>query len=133
MKLLRNPMTSFLIASVLAVCAISTQVHSAPPQQSFPYSLMAPGGGGAQFTVTSGCATVSAIKGGSTGGQFSTTATTCTPVIAFGLTAPTGWICFAQDVTHNVVFTQTASSTTGCTVTGTTTSGDVVQIIGFWY
>lgn len=40
---------------------------------------------------------------------------------------PNGWQCFAQDITHNVVFTQTASQVYSCTVTGTTTSGDIVQ------
>jgi hypothetical protein len=81
---------------------------------------------GASVSISSGCTTVSATKGTATNGQFSTTATTCTPVIQLP-PAPNGWICFAQDVTHNVVFTQTASTTFSCTVTGTTTSGDVVQ------
>lgn len=82
---------------------------------------------GISATISSGCATVSAVKGTATAFQFATTATTCTPVIQLP-PAPNGWACFAQDVTHNVVFTQTASATYSCTVTGTTTSGDTVQV-----
>ena len=76
--------------------------------------------------ISSGCATVSATSGNAIQGQFSTTATTCTPVIQLP-PAPHGWICLALDVTHPVVFTETAQNTYSCTVTGTTTSGDVVQ------
>jgi hypothetical protein len=81
---------------------------------------------GAPVYISSGCATVSATSGTAVQGQFSTTATTCTPVLQLP-PAPHGWICFAQDITHPVVFTQTAFNTYSCTVTGTTTSGDVVQ------
>lgn len=82
---------------------------------------------GLSATVSSGCATVSAVKGGATSFQFATSNTTCTPVIQLP-PAPNGWACFAQDITHPVVFTQTASTTFSCTVTGTTTAADVVQI-----
>lgn len=81
---------------------------------------------GGSVTISSGCTTVSATKGNQVAGEFATTATTCTPVIQLP-PAPNGWACFAQDVTHNVVFTQTARTAFSCTVTGTTTSGDVVQ------
>jgi hypothetical protein len=81
---------------------------------------------GAPVYISSGCATVSATKGTATNGQFSTTATTCTPVIQLP-PAPNGWACLALDVTHPVVFTETAQNTYSCTVTGTTTSGDVIQ------
>ena len=82
---------------------------------------------GAPIYVSSGCTTVSATKGTATAFQLSTTATTCAPVIQLP-PAPNGWNCFAQDVTHPVVFTETAETTYSCTVTGTTTSGDVVQV-----
>jgi hypothetical protein len=81
---------------------------------------------GPAVNISSGCATVSATAGSAVAGQFATTATTCTPVIQLP-PALNGWACFAQDVTHNVVFTQTASKTYSATVTGTTTSGDTVQ------
>jgi len=87
---------------------------------------------GPAVNISSGCATVSATAGTQVAGQFATTATTCTPVIQLP-PAPHGWACFAQDVTHNVVFTQTASTTFSCTVTGTTTSGDVVQFSAIPY
>jgi hypothetical protein len=78
-------------------------------------------------TISSGCATVSAVAGTMVNFQFSTTATTCTPVVQLPPAAH-GWICFGQDITHPVVFTQTAFNTYSCTITGTTTSGDVVQV-----
>jgi hypothetical protein len=82
---------------------------------------------GPAVTISSGCATVSATAGTAVSFQFATTATTCTPVIQLP-PAPHGWACFAQDLTHPVVFTQTASTTYSCTVTGTTTSADIVQV-----
>jgi hypothetical protein len=82
---------------------------------------------GAPINISSGCATVSATKGTATAFQLSTTATTCTPVIQLP-PAPNGWNCFGQDVTHPVIFTETAENTYSCTITATTTSGDVVQV-----
>lgn len=82
---------------------------------------------GPAVNISSGCTTVSATKGTAVSFQFATTATTCAPVIQLP-PAPNGWACFAQDLTHPVVFTQTASTTFSCTVTGTTTSADVVQV-----
>ncbi len=82
---------------------------------------------GPAVTISSGCTTVSAAVGTAVSFQFATTATTCTPVIQLP-PAPHGWACFAQDLTHPVVFTQTASTVYSCTVTGTTTSADIVQV-----
>lgn len=82
---------------------------------------------GPVVNISSGCATVSATVGTAVSFQFATTATTCTPVVQLPPAAH-GWACFAQDLTHPVVFTQTASTTFSCTVTGTTTSGDTVQV-----
>lgn len=81
---------------------------------------------GSAVSISAGCATVSAAKGTSTAGQFSTTATTCNATIQLP-PAPNGWSCFVVDVTHPVVFTQTATTGYSCAVTATTTSGDVVQ------
>src|SRR2546429_8807573 len=48
---------------------------------------------GTTFTISSGCATVSALTGGPTAGSFATTTTgTCTPVIVLP-TAPNGRVC----------------------------------------
>lgn len=82
---------------------------------------------GISATISSGCATVSAIKGTSLSFQFASTATACAPVVQLP-PAPNGWACFAQDVTHPVVFTETAQTSSSCTVSGTITSGDIVQV-----
>ena len=84
------------------------------------------GPSGAPVYISSGCATVSATKGTATAAQFATSGTTCTPVIQLP-PAPNGWVCIAEDVTHPVVFTETAANTYSCTVTGTTTASDIVQ------
>lgn len=82
--------------------------------------------GGATFTIASGCATVSALTGSAVAGSFATTTTgTCTPVLTLP-TAAHGWSCNAKDLTHPVVFTQTATAAASCTVSGATTSGDTI-------
>jgi len=84
--------------------------------------------GGTAPTIT-GCGTISAQHGGITAGDFTTT-TTGTCAAAFALpTAPTGWFCEVQDITKHVsanIMIQSATSTTGCTVTGTTAASDVL-------
>jgi hypothetical protein len=90
-------------------------------------------GAGTTFTIASGCATTSALTGGRSTGSFATTTTgTCTPVINLP-TAPNGWICDANDITHPVGFVQTASTVNSCTISATTTSGDTIlfHAIGF--
>lgn len=95
-------------------------------------SFIAPGvqSSGTKFT-TSGCS-VSATTGGATAGSYTSGTTgACTVVItmngATGLTAPNGWACSASDTgTPANLQSQTASSTTTCTISGTTVSGDVV-------
>jgi hypothetical protein len=82
---------------------------------------------GPAVTISSGCATVSAAVGTAVSFQFATSGTTCTPVIQLP-PAPHGWACFAQDLTHPVIFTQTTSTIFSCTVTGTTTAADIVQV-----
>lgn len=85
-----------------------------------------------KFTVSSGCATISNTAGGATAGQFNTTTTgVCSPVIvmdgATGITAPTGWSCWVNDITSGIAGSQSDSSTTGATLKVTTTSGDLVS------
>jgi hypothetical protein len=125
------------LLAVLVVGALSVSgLKPAWAQQflvpnSIPDTALVDGTGSPVFTISSGCATVSALVGSGTGGSWATTASTCTPVIVFNVpAAKNGWWCDARDITsgHAVVFTQTASSTTGCTVTGTTTSGDTVLL-----
>jgi len=86
-------------------------------------------GGGTKFTTT-GCS-VSATTGGSTAGTITSGAASCTIVItmngATGLTAPNGWACYAADITTPAdTMKQSATSTTTCTITGTTVIGDVI-------
>lgn len=82
---------------------------------------------GAPVNISSGCTTVSATKGNAIAFQFVSSGTACAPVIQLP-PAPNGWNCFAQDVTHPVVFTETAQTTFSCTVSGTITASDVVQV-----
>jgi hypothetical protein len=82
-----------------------------------------------------GCS-ISAIVGGSTAGQFTSGTTgTCTVTLTDPSPAPNGFTCLLTDMSPSpaTVFHQTASSTTGCTASGSTTSGDkiVFIMIGF--
>ena len=79
--------------------------------------------------VLSGCTTITAVSATATTMRFTSTATTCAPVLLLPYSAH-GWSCFAQDVTsgHSVVYTQTATAVNSCTVTATTTSGDTTLI-----
>lgn len=94
--------------------------------------------GGSSLTVASGCGTVTSVVGGSTvggnvGGSFNAGATSCVPVLTLP-TAPNGWDCVAKDLTTPAdTFTQTAKSTTSCTLSGTVTSGDTVIVKANWY
>ena len=85
---------------------------------------------GTKFTA-SGCSNSTLVGGASRGTVTSGTTGTCTIVItiagATGLTAPNGWVCNAQDITTPAnAIKQSASSSTTCTITGTTASGDVI-------
>jgi hypothetical protein len=84
--------------------------------------------GGTTFTVSSGCGTTGTVIGGSTAGSFTSGQNACAPVINTGLTATNGWVCNAVDVTHGIPLIQTASTTAGCTVSGTVTSGDTILV-----
>lgn len=83
----------------------------------------------------SGCS-VSAVKGGTAAGQF-TSGTTGTCTVTFtDSPAPNGYTCVVADMsapTYAVLMRQTATSTTGCTVSGTTTSGDQMVFIMIGY
>lgn len=86
---------------------------------------------GTKFTA-SGCSN-SATTGGAIAGQF-TSGTTGTCTVAITLpTAPNGWSCRATDITNVATLNQTAKSTTSCTVSGTTTTNDVVIFSAMGY
>lgn len=129
-------------ASVLAVVlalAVASTFHE--PAQAVVRAV-APGtltninassiiAGGTKFTA-SGCAN-SATVGGATAGQFTSGTTGACAVTITLPTAPNGWTCYATDLTTTANFTQTASSTTSCGVTGTTTTSDVVHFMAIGY
>jgi hypothetical protein len=78
-------------------------------------------------TIT-GCGTVTSQLGNGFSGSFNAASGTCTVVITPGETAINGFRCSAADITTPAdTFTQTAKSTTTCTLTGTVTSGDLIQ------
>lgn len=84
---------------------------------------------GTTFTTNAGCSETSLVGGGSAGKFTSGTTGTCTVVITFGdsATSTTGWTCNAHNTTTTAnPINQTASSTTSCTISGTTVSGDVI-------
>ncbi len=83
--------------------------------------------GGSAPTLTGTCTTASQT-GGNTAGTFAATCTAQTVIITFGFTAPTGWACNAHDLsTPTDALNQTASSTTSCTLTGTTIASDTIS------
>jgi hypothetical protein len=76
---------------------------------------------------------VSATTGGAAAGTYTSgTSGTCTVTItingATGQSAPTGWACYAQDVTTPAdAQTQTTTTATTAVFSGTTVSGDIVR------
>lgn len=81
------------------------------------------GAGGTKFVVTSGCTNSSTI-GGAVAGEIVATSTTCSPVITTGITATTGYICFAVDITTPAAtMKETAFTTTTVTFTGASLGG----------
>lgn len=89
-------------------------------QQGIPESIGTP-------SVT-GC-TLSALVGGNSTGSFASGVSgTCTiAIVVSSLTARHGYYCSAKDITTPAdTMLQTAYSTTGCTLSGTTVSGDTI-------
>jgi hypothetical protein len=91
-------------------------------------------GGLVPITVGAGCGTVASVNGGFSNGSsavvsFTAGQTSCIPVITSNLTAPHGWDCSAHDVTTPAdTLTQTASTTTSCTVSGTVAASDQILV-----
>ena len=76
---------------------------------------------GTTFTIASGCGTggsaPTSLTGGVATGSFVANVTACSPVLSFP-TAIHGWWCSMHDVTNSGdTFTQTATSSTSCTMT----------------
>ena len=92
---------------------------------------------GTKFTI-SGCSAGTTVGGPSSGSFVSGTTGTCTVVItingATGMTAANGWACHAADLTTPAnLISQSASTTTTCTVTGTTNSGDTITFLAMGF
>ena len=87
-------------------------------------------GGGTKATTT-GCS-ISATTGGATSGTFTSGVTGSCPVVitmngATGVTAPNGWICWANNrTTASNPYGQASSTQTTATFAGTTITGDVI-------
>lgn len=82
--------------------------------------------GGSPPTLTGTCITGSQV-GGNTAGSFTAACTAQTVIITFATTAPNGWACNAQDESTSAdLLKQTAHSTTSCTLSGTTGTGNVI-------
>ena len=83
--------------------------------------------GGSAPALTGTCTTGSQT-GANTAGTFTATCTAQTVIITFAFTAPTGWICNAHDQsTPADALNQTSSTTTSCTLTGTTVAADRIS------
>lgn len=80
-------------------------------------------------TGTGACATITTQKG-MWRGSFVCTGTTgaSTATLTFPTAAPNGWNCAASDITHTAVASQSAASTTACTLTfSSVTANDVIS------
>jgi hypothetical protein len=110
-------------ANTLGFAANTTQVGTWTTTQLTPIGGIQ--SGGTKFTA-SGCGN-SATVGGAIAGQFTSGTTgTCTVTLTLP-TATNGWACHADDLTTPANFIgQSASTTTSCTVQGTTVSADVI-------
>lgn len=91
--------------------------------------------------ATTSCGTLATVQASGVGGaaafQFTANSAggTCTLVVDFPTQAPNGYFCVAQDeTTASKVFTQTAHTTSTCTVSaGTVASADkiLIEVNGF--
>jgi hypothetical protein len=114
-----------LAAVLLGLAASTVAMPQAQPGGNayVPSNFIA---GGTIFTLSSGtggCATSGTLVGGSTAGSFQCTTTAGASTIVINLpTAKHGWVCAGNDVTDSLVFVQTASSATSCTISVTTGS-----------
>jgi hypothetical protein len=86
--------------------------------------------------TATGCS-LSALKGGNNAGQLTAGVSgTCTITFTESAASPNGWTCYVVDFSapsYAAVMKQTAVSTTSCTVSGTTVSGDTLVYIMMGY
>lgn len=87
---------------------------------------------GTKFTIT-GCSAGTTVGGATAGNYSSGTTGTCAVVVTLP-TATNGWACHASDITTPAnLIAQSAKTTTSCTLTGTTVSGDVIVFSAMAY
>lgn len=99
--------------------AITGTTITATTSLSAPYAI-------ATGTPSATGCTLTALSGGLSTFQFTAGATSCTVAVVLP-TAPHGWWCRANDITTPAdSLNQSVVSATGCTVTGTVVSADVV-------
>lgn len=85
-------------------------------------------------TLSGACTTGTQVGGSIAGSFVSSTTGACAVTMAFPPnTRGDGFTCYVNDLTHPVVFTQTASSANTCSVSGVTTSGDVIVFMAIGY
>lgn len=113
----------------LALSTFNTHPISIRPNRTETVRFLS--GGGIAMTGTaatlSGCG-YSGQVGGATAGKFTSGTTgACTVTITPGSNAPNGWSCYSSDLTNNNLIRQSGSTTTGCSITGSTTSGDTIN------
>lgn len=98
---------------------------------------------GTKFTLSGGtgsCTTTSTTVGGAAAGSFVCTGTAGAGTVvvtingATGLAAPNGWACGGSDITSGTAWTQSATSTTTCTLKGVTAANtDVIAFQAMGY
>lgn len=88
--------------------------------------------GGTTFTanVTGGSCVIGSLVGGRTAGRMTATTGSVGCNITITLpTAPNGWVCASNNVTLGAAMSQTAETTTSCTIGGTTSNNDIVNFM----
>lgn len=122
--------TTFFQPSTTEVQALGAQSRSLTSAFSDYYQSA-----GTKFTA-SGCSNTTTVGGASAGSFLSGTTGACTVTITMGhsSTATNGWSCAASDLTTPAnLISQSATTTTSCTVTGTTVSGDKISFLAMAY
>lgn len=108
-------------------CAAGSFAYGITPQGA-PLCSLSVVSSGPTFTIASGCGAASTPVGGLPTASFTAGQAACAPVLTLPAVS-NGWNCTAKDITHpGDIFTQTAISTTGCTLSATVTSGDLVVV-----
>lgn len=119
-------------AAVTGTLSASTGSFSGSVQATSVTATTRITSGGTKFTA-SGCSNSTTVGGAVAGSFTSGTTGACTVVITLP-GATNGYTCSASDLTTPAnLIAQSASSTTSCTITGTTVSGDSIHFMAIAY